>query len=60
VQLSFKGTRSLVAAIFADRLLQVLILGTVVAAFFFDVILEADPMIVIGVLVTGIAAALQV
>lgn len=48
-----RGTR----AVLADRLLQILILGTIGAAFFFVIVLKADAFVVFGVLGVGCATA---
>ena len=47
-----------ISTIFADRLLQLLLLGTICAAFLFAAILHADASIVFGVLVIGCVTAL--
>jgi hypothetical protein len=46
-------------AIFADKLLQLLLLGTIGAALFFALILKADDSVVLGILVLGFIAALS-
>jgi hypothetical protein len=48
-----------VSEIYADRLLQLLILGVICGAFFFVLVLGADASIVLGILVIGCIAALM-
>lgn len=43
--------------VFADRLLQCLLLGVIGAAFLFAFVLRAEPYVVFGVIVVGFATA---
>lgn len=54
---AFKTLFQGVGGIFRDRLLQLLLLGVISAAFLFALVLGADPSIVFGVLVVGCIAA---
>jgi hypothetical protein len=54
---AFKTLGHGVGRVFADRLLQLLLLGTICAAFIFAVVLRADASIVFGVLVVGCVTA---
>jgi hypothetical protein len=55
--LVFKELFKNVGGIFADRLLQLLLLGVIGAAFLFALVLGADASIVFGVLVIGCVTA---
>jgi hypothetical protein len=53
----FEGVVEGARCVLTDRLLQLLLLGVIGAAFFFALVLGADSVIVFGVLTTGGAAA---
>lgn len=57
MSLPFKAPFQCVATIFADRLLQLLLLGVIGAGFLFALVLNADASIVVGLLVVGCVAA---
>jgi len=47
-----------ISEILTDRLLLLLILGVIIAAFFFSFVLKADASIVFGIVTIGVATAL--
>jgi hypothetical protein len=54
---AFKTLLRSIGLIFSDRLLQVLLLGVIGAAFLFTFVLGADAYVVFGVLVVGCVTA---
>jgi hypothetical protein len=54
---AFRTLCQIVGAIFADRLLQLLLLGVIGAAFLFAFVLRANASVVFGVLVIGCVTA---
>jgi hypothetical protein len=53
----FRNLSRTISNVFADRLLQLLLLGVIAATFVFAFVLGADASIVVGVLVIGVVTA---